>query len=153
MISHSAWLAMQGQASERHLIANMFYLDEHGLIVSCLTFGREQHQISLSSLRITAKGLDFLEKDGGLGAILNVVNVKIHEDTLAKLEAFIAQAPLTQKDKTGLIALLKQLPAFAIEHLTHELMDLGLEQTKEALPLIQRYAGKVLAYFGSGPSL
>ena len=151
-LSHKNWIPLQELASETHLIGNMIYLEEHGLIVSGIVVGREQHQISVMNLRITAKGLDFIEKDGGLGALLNIVTVKIHEDTLAKIETFIALSSLSQTDKTGLLAQLKLLPSYAIEHLARDLVDLGLEQAKEALPLVQKYAAKALDYCGIGPT-
>ena len=44
-------------------------------------------KITWGGARITAKGIDFLEDDGGLSAILGVVTVKLHADTLREMLA------------------------------------------------------------------
>lgn len=66
---------------------NAFYLDAHGLIE------RVGPQIDMPDgpmmiyARLTAKGVDFLEEDGGLGAILSKVTVRLDAETLRALVA------------------------------------------------------------------
>ena len=69
---------------EQRYAANMIYLDEHGLVESAIRFGIDGH-MSMALPRITARGMDFLADDGGLSAVLGVVTVKLHEDTLKEL--------------------------------------------------------------------
>jgi hypothetical protein len=53
-------------ASQDHFQANLFYLEEQGLILGSHEHGGGSPFVLA---RITAEGLDFLEGDGGVGAI------------------------------------------------------------------------------------
>lgn len=68
----------------QNLIANLYYLEGHGL-VEILTKQSFGGSLVLTSIRITAKGIDFIEDDGGLSAILNTITIKIHPDTICEL--------------------------------------------------------------------
>ncbi|MBL4833627.1 MAG: hypothetical protein JKY26_06585 [Pseudomonas sp.] len=120
------------------VIANLAYLAEHELIY-CKFMSAGGKGMSLrGSPRITAKGLDFLAQDGGLGAILGTVTIRLHEETLrAVIERGVLQSSLPQAEKTGVLQTLRALPADSIKHLTMKLMDLGLENSPKAIPLIQ----------------
>ncbi len=76
--------------------ANLRYLAEHGLVVC--------NDKDLSAIvKITAKGIDFLSDDGGLSAILGVVTVKLHSDTIqALIAAKIEQAEISDSEKSWL---------------------------------------------------
>lgn len=76
--------------------ANLRYLAEHGLVV--------YNDKDLSAIvKITAKGIDFLSDDGGLSAILGVVTVKLHSDTIqALIAAKIDQAEISDSEKSWL---------------------------------------------------
>jgi hypothetical protein len=58
------------------LSANLRYLEEFGLIDA-----KWAGNFAVANVRITARGMDFLG-GGGLSAILDVVTVRLHEDTL-----------------------------------------------------------------------
>lgn len=69
--------------------SNIYYLYESGLIN--LKNHGDNHS-KYFSCQINSVGIDFLEDDGGLSAILNVITVKLHADTIkalviAKIEA------------------------------------------------------------------
>lgn len=127
-----------GGGDHGNLTANILYLEEHGLLVSGLVYRGARFELSRSGMRITAKGLDFLEDDGGLSAVLNCVTVRVHDDTIARLESFLAQAPLPEAEKNHLRRRLQELPFDAIKHLLCKLLDLGLEQAPAALQLLQK---------------
>lgn len=76
--------------------ANLRYLAEHGLVVC--------NDKDLSAIvKITAKGIDFLSDDGGLSAILGVITVKLHSDTIqALIAAKIDQAEISDSEKSWL---------------------------------------------------
>lgn len=119
--------------------ANMVYLEEHGLIDSGIET-RMGSEVILSPPRITAKGMDFLADDGGLSAILGVVTVKFHEETLrALIEGRITSSDLPLPEKQKLLDGLRELPAESIKHLTMKLLDLGLENLPAALPIVQTF--------------
>jgi hypothetical protein len=83
--------------------------------------------------------MDFLADDGGLGAILGVVTIKLHDDTIRELIASkIMDAPLSQPDKQKLLDQLRALRGDSIKHLTMKLLDAGLENWTAALPVIQK---------------
>lgn len=125
-------------------IANMLYLEAHGLIEAGLT-QYQDGEWGHHGAKITHRGLDFLADDGGLGAILGVVTIKLHDDTIRELIALKIQgSDLPASDKHRLLDQLRELRGESIKHLTMKLLDLGLENLPAALPVIQR----ALASFG-----
>lgn len=123
---------------QQNKLANVYYLEGHGLVE---TKGNPKGTEG-QGLRITAKGLDFLEDDGGIGAILGVVTIKFHDDTIKSLiEAKILQSDLPQPDKKRWTDQLRSLPAEATKHLLLKLVDKGLDSGPAALAAI----GAILA--------
>lgn len=115
------------------------YLHEHGLVRAKITDYMDGTQAVLFA-EITAKGLDFLEDDGGLSAILGVVTIKFHEDVIRQLvEARLAQADLPEPERNKLLQALRQAPADSIKHLTTRLLDAGLENLPRAVQLVQTW--------------
>lgn len=114
------------------------YLEEHGL-VSCKWAGMDRVPILA---QITAKGLDFIEKDGGLSAILGVVTIRLHDDTIKELiTQRILGSDLSQPDKRRYLDALRELPAESTKHLVLKLVDMGLEAGPQAMG----WLGKFLA--------
>ncbi|MDX3740181.1 hypothetical protein [Pseudomonas sp.] len=118
-------------------LANLFYLKEHGMVqfdsTQYLDGSRNTYNIA-----ITAKGIDFLEDDGGLGAILGTVTVKLHEDTLRQLiEAKVQASSLPEEQKSGILKALREAPGETTKQLIAKLVDLGMENAPKAIPLIQ----------------
>ncbi|MFU2127812.1 hypothetical protein ACLQ85_07170 [Gallibacterium anatis] len=100
----------------RHLRENLVYLSEHSL-VETLKDGY--------SYKITAKGIDFIENDGGLSTILNVTTVKLHPSTLELLTQVINASSLNPSDKQKLLDQLKSLPVDSIKQILTELVSKG----------------------------
>lgn len=122
------------QTETQSFSANLAYLAEHGLIK--LHAPKFLEDI-FPDASITAKGLDFLADDGGLSAILGVVTIKIHDDTLKNLvEAKILASDLSQPDKKRWLDQLRALPAETTKHLALKLVDLGLANAPAALAAI-----------------
>jgi hypothetical protein len=125
---------LQVGCSDHELSANVRYLEEQGLIDA-----KWAGNFAVANLRISAKGLDFLTNDGGLSAILGVVTVRLHEDTLKALlvERVDASAePDTVKSKIK--EQIRALPAEGIKTITMELLKGLLARAPDALPLLQR---------------
>ncbi|HQT89600.1 MAG TPA: hypothetical protein PK677_13795 [Acidiphilium sp.] len=119
---------------------NLAYLKELGLITGGMQ--ASGNSLGYTHSAITARGLDFLEDDGGLSAILGTVTVKLHSDTIrdlisAKIEA--STLPATEKDQIK--ARLKSLPATALQAATLDLLRMGLERAPDAVQMIQRLCG------------
>lgn len=97
---------------------NLLYLIEHQLIEikkDVSTFETKNFLLS-----ITHKGIDFLEQDGGLSAILNVVTIKLHTDTIRDL---IDASNMSENEKNTLKEALSQIKDIAIEKLTEKAIE------------------------------
>jgi hypothetical protein len=119
------------------IVRNIHYLHDHGLI-SCV-FSKELGAPIPRPITIKAthRGLDFLADDGGLSAILGVVTVKIHEETIRQLIAQkVADSDLPEEEKRSLLQSVRELPGEAIKHLTTRLLDLGMDNLPRAAELI-----------------
>lgn len=64
-------------------IANISYLEQHGLVSSGLLQSPSGHVIG--SPTITHTGMDFLSDDGGLTSLINVVNVRFSLEDLREI--------------------------------------------------------------------
>lgn len=126
--------------SQVECINNLLYLEEHGLVESGVKLGLNSETVTFTQARITARGMDFLEEDGGLGAVLGTVTIKIHEDTLREiLERKILESDAPPEEKSRLAQAVKGLSAEAIKHLTLKLLDEGLASLPGAIALIGTY--------------
>ncbi|WP_122365696.1 hypothetical protein [Pseudomonas syringae group genomosp. 3] len=108
--------------------ANIYYLSQHDLVDAefSKTLGQSFPEPIIT--RINHRGMDFLADDGGLSAILGVVTVKLHEDTIKSLvEAKVADSDLPQDEKDTILSVIRGLPAEATKRLTEKLLDLGME--------------------------
>ncbi|WP_141245475.1 hypothetical protein [Mesorhizobium sp. WSM3864] len=117
--------------------ANLRYLADHAL-VEAEWVRMMNGPPSPKWARITAAGLDFLEDDGGLSAILGVVTVRLHEDTIKSLlveQVEKSAAPATVKSK--LVEQIKALPAEMTKALTIEAMKAGLANIPEIAGWLQ----------------
>ena len=97
------------QLGEEQAAANLRYLEEHGLCESGVMIGTDGH-LAFGPSTITAMGLDFLEDDGGLSAILGVVTVKLHADAIRSLiDAKIETSSMPAEEKSKLRKILASL--------------------------------------------
>lgn len=124
-----------------HFVACMLYLEMHSLVstpfVRSETMAGVDFIFNAPYCNITEKGIDFLLDDGGLSAILKVQTVRLHNDTIVALEDIIRVANISEDQKKGLIAKLRELPGDAIKHLTLQLLTQGVLNLPNALRLIQ----------------
>ena len=94
---------------------------------------------SAGPARITAKGLDFLADDGGLGAILNVVTVKLHADTIREmLAAKVDASDLPEEKKLALRTAIGKMSGAAMTAATGDLAKMGLEHAPDAVHWLER---------------
>ncbi len=117
----------------------LIYMAEHRLIEV-----RRPRSISetmpVAEAKLTARGVDFLQDDGGLSAILGVVTIKIHDETLKQLiAARIEQSELPQPEKQRFLARLRSLPADATRHLVLKLVEKGLDHAPDAVRLLETF--------------
>ena len=104
--------------------SNLQYLKEHGLITVEIIYSIDNLLNGFYNLKITAKGIDFIEQDGGLSAILNVVTVKLHSETIQQLlTAKISEAEIPEEEKNKLKEALKTVQNSALETLTEKAIE------------------------------
>ena len=91
---------------------------------------------------ITAKGLDFLEDDGGLSAILGAITVKLDPDDLrALIAARIEESDLPTEQKASLSHAMGTLSTQALGEMTKRLVNEAVDQSPAVLRLFQTFAG------------
>lgn len=125
-----------------NLSAELQYLHEHDL--AAVKFSGEMGQRIPQPVfaKLTAKGVDFLQQDGGLSAILGVVTIRLHDDTIkALVEAKIMESDLPQPDKKRYIDALRELPAETTKHLVMKLVEMGLAHGGSVVPAIGKLLG------------
>ena len=118
--------------------SNLIYLYEHELIIGTLVNGN----VEIRRPQITAVGLDFLEDDGGVSAMLRTITVKIDQDDLrALIAARVADSDLPAAEKDRLSHAIRSLPAHALRDLTTRLVNEAVNQWSGALQLFQTCVG------------
>ncbi|WP_148301429.1 hypothetical protein [Asaia prunellae] len=79
------------------------------------------------AFKITPKGLDFLQDDGGLSAILNVVTVRLEAETLRELvTARIDASSEPAAKKAEAKSLLRGLSEEALKAVVAKLVEMGI---------------------------
>ncbi|OTG60974.1 hypothetical protein B9T36_00740 [Acinetobacter sp. ANC 4204] len=123
---------------------NLHYLSGHGLLTEKSTSAKPNTtgdgggRLFIKSPAITEKGLDFLQNDGGLSAILGVVTVRFEADTIRTiLQLKVDQSDLSPADKQKLRSVLQELPAENIKHLSTKIVDMGWDGLGSLMSLIQ----------------
>lgn len=129
-------------AQPKTVLANLLYLDEHGLCVAHIEEWMGENGMGWGYPIITAKGLDFLADDGGLHAILSVITVRFDAATLRQLiNKKIDDLDEPEETKSVLKEHLKALPEAALKAGTTDLVATGLEHLPNALHWLQRLVG------------
>ncbi len=131
---------LQAQYDSADFLPNMHYLIEHGLIkkIGTCDFYIEGEVPDITQAKITAKGLDFLEDDGGVGAILKTITVKFDPDNIRELITLkIDKSEIPTDKKNSLKSLIKEAPAQALKSLCTRLINTGLDKAADLCSLIQ----------------
>lgn len=117
---------------------NVLYLADHGLVECRYDQPIDDDVFVPYSVRITAKGIDLLEDDGGLSAILGTVTIKFHDDTLRSLLLLkVSEMEISDSRKRAVSEMIRQLSSDCIRDLILRLLDKGID----FLPAALRMAG------------
>jgi len=126
---------------EREIAENLVYLEQHRLCESGVQIGADGF-VQLGASSITAAGLDFLSDDGGLSAVLGVVTIKLHADTIrALIAAKIEESELPVEQKSALRQRLSGLSEKALGAATTDLVRSGLEHLPDATRWLRQLFG------------
>ena len=94
--------------------------------------------------RITADGRSYIAADGGLGQDLDVVTIKLHDESLQLIEAWIRLSSLKPAEREKWIQMLRDLPRESTKHLVLEVVKMGLGRP-DALSALQTLLSSGLA--------
>ncbi|WP_434795848.1 hypothetical protein [Citrobacter europaeus] len=126
--NHTSWNDFSPEITsvdDIKLSANILYLKEHGLLTI-----REQRSDApytfLDHMRITCRGIDFMQDDGGLSAILNVTTIKFHREAVVVLEDLISISSLNDTDKEKAKSTLGELSTEALKTVVQTVTTAGL---------------------------
>ncbi|WP_412550520.1 hypothetical protein [Shimia sp. MIT910701] len=116
------------EQEDNSLKVNLYYLDEHGLTQNQVDRTKDEPWPLPRACKITAAGLDFLEKDGGLGAILNTVTVRFEEEQFRSLiVTLVGHSELHDEEKETIIGKLKELPGHALNKIGDAVIAEGID--------------------------
>jgi hypothetical protein len=94
--------------------------------------------VSWGGARINQRGLDFLEDDAGVSAVLATVTVKLHKDTVRNLiEAKVVGSTLPEDKKSVIVTTLHAMPEAGLRALTTTLVQRGLNSLPDASHLLR----------------
>ncbi|WP_445146254.1 hypothetical protein [Dyella sp. Tek66A03] len=124
------------ERDEREVIAQLHYLTEHGLVDTKFQ-AMMSGDIMAYPAKITAKGRDFLADDGGLTALLGVVTIKLHEDSIkALIIDRVEKSDASTTMKSEMVKQVRSLPAEAMKTLTTKLLEAGLRHLPNGMDLL-----------------
>jgi hypothetical protein len=116
---------------------NILYLEEHGLCKTNITTSAKGQRF-WGNATITAKGIDFLEDDGGLSAILGVVTVRLEADTVRKLIAEkIEKSDLPSEEKAKWKGLVSGLSDTSLRAATSDIIHIGIQHIPNVVELLR----------------
>ena len=120
---------------------NLHYLSEHGLVEAHTSKTISSLAPMVVLAKATARGLDFLQDDGGLGAILNVTTVRFEAETLrALIDARIDASDAKPEEKSAIKKKLGEMGSEALKELTKKLIEVGFKHGSDALQIVQSLA-------------
>lgn len=123
----------------RHFHGNLHYLHQHGLVYKNIEENKHLGEIGATTASITQDGLDFLADDGGLGAILNKITIKLDPEDLEKLVAARLSASGTPEDEQNeIMQAIRNLSVEGIKALNTRLIEWALDNAPNAAHLIQK---------------
>lgn len=135
-------LARLEGADSENFQPTVFYLREHDLVEGDPIRTHSQ-AAAIDWASITADGLDFLEDDGGLRAILRTVTIKFDpEDFRMLLAAKVDAASIDEERKRSLLHTIRALPAEGLRHLTLKLLESAMDHLPDAFQLVQTIASR-----------
>ncbi len=135
-------IQFRGDEPGRRVNVNLHYLTEHELLHGSGRQGAQGDGVWIG--RITKDGLDFMAGDGGLTAILGVVTVRLHDDTIRQLidKGIDGDEKASPEEKHAARQILGKLSGKALGTVVEELTKKSLEHFPGLVPYIT-HAGQV----------
>lgn len=120
------------------LLFNLNYLIEHKLIDATYELLNVNQKRPLpKTICINAAGLDFLEDDGGLSAVLNTITVKFDADNIRELLAQgLLKTDLPDEKKGLLKKAIDGASSTALQTVTTKLVEMGMSHPGAAIKAV-----------------
>lgn len=121
-----------------------YYLIDHGLIDASIGKGTIGSRLPgrINSVRLNARGRDFLQDDGGLSSILGVLTVKLHDSTIRSLLLEgVNQSAANPEEKQSLTLKIKNATSTAITQALQDMAKEGIKKIPEAVPMLFNLLG------------
>lgn len=119
-------------------LTNLWYLKEQGLVEGGLEMSTTDAFL-FDGVKITAKGLDFLEGDGGISAILGTLTVRLHADSIkALLMSRVDLLTVPPEKKSWLKKQLETASNETIKKIVGTLVDEGVKRVPDLMSLIEQ---------------
>ncbi|WP_232829677.1 hypothetical protein [Rahnella sp. NRRL B-41462] len=112
--------------SDEEFFPNAMYLEEHGLVITNALYGFQGVTIETHLMKITAKGIDFILQDGGLGAILGVQTIKFHHSAVVVLEDLISLSNISDPEKEKAKTKLSEMTTESLKAIVQTVTTAGL---------------------------
>jgi hypothetical protein len=114
---------------EQSFLFNLNYLVGHKLVTRPEPIYSRyfDHTETPNAYRITSKGIDFLEDDGGLSAILNTVTVKFDVENVRSLvEAGLLRTNVPEEKQGALRKAIKEAPGTVLQTAVSKMVEKGM---------------------------
>lgn len=141
-ISNSQLTELEIRIGEDELAYNINYLQNQGLIkdgaIEFLGVGKFGY--ILPKMAHTSKGFNYINEDS-IGNELNSVTIKIHQDTINKLESMIRDASISDAEKTTLMHYIKEK---GVESVIGKCIDILISNTGSVTKLLSDLAKSIM---------
>ena len=125
--------------SDKDFIGNLLYLEAHKLLVGPLDRSLTGAVI-LNTVTATHRGMDFIEDDGGLSAILGTIVIRFEADTLRHLLSDrIHTSDLPDHEKTVLSKALAEMPNASAREIAKQVTSRAISSAPGAAQWIKEF--------------
>lgn len=107
-------------------VANIRHLDERKLIRGNILISVDGKASCAFPPELTADGVDFIMKDGGIRAVLEAKTIRLHDDTLAQLCAALERCQMESSQKEKLSEKLKTAPLDVLTSLVAKGLEMAI---------------------------
>ncbi|WP_109391288.1 hypothetical protein [Proteus cibi] len=141
-ISNSQLTELEIRIGKDTLACNINYLQDQGLIKdgAIQLSGTGKFVYILPKMALTSKGFDYINEDS-IGNELNSVTIKIHQDTINKIESMIHDASISDAEKTTLIRYIKEK---GVESVIGKCIDILISNTGSFTKLLSDLAKSIM---------
>ena len=129
---------------QQSFLFNLDYLVGHKLVArpAPVHLKRYDHTEIPRAYRITSKGIDFLEDDGGLSAILNIVTVKFDADNIRGLvKAGLLKANVPEEKQGALKKAIQEAPGTVLQTAVSTIVGQGMSSPVETAKIVAKLFG------------